>query len=81
MFKQKRDKFAATVTLEKPHQKKPFVQVEGKLTEEQLEAIAAGGSFIGGCHPPHCSLNHNETMVSRAQLNCRSSPSIQPKTS
>ena len=43
MFKQKRKKLTATTTLEKtcPHQL--FVQLEGELTEEQLEAIAAGG--------------------------------------
>ena len=43
MSKQQREKFTATVTPEKPCQQKPFVQVEGELTEEQLEAIAAGG--------------------------------------
>ena len=42
MFKQQREKFTATVTSEKPHQQQPFVQVEGELTEAQLEAIAAG---------------------------------------
>ena len=42
MFKQKL-KLLANVTPEKPRQEKPFVQVEGKLTEGQLEAIAAGG--------------------------------------
>ena len=36
-------KLPASTTPEKPHQQKPFVQVEGELTEEQLEAIAAGG--------------------------------------
>ncbi len=41
MSKQKL-KLLATVTPEKPSQQKLFVQVEGELTEEQLEAIAAG---------------------------------------
>ena len=41
MFKQKL-KLLANVTPEKPRQQKPFVQVEGKLTEAQLEAIAGG---------------------------------------
>ncbi len=39
MSKQKR-KLLATATPEKTPQDKTFVQVEGKLTEEQLEAIA-----------------------------------------
>ena len=42
MAKQKREKFTASVTPEKLRQDKPFVQVEGELTEAQLEAIAAG---------------------------------------
>ena len=42
MFKQQRKQFTAHLTPEKPSQPKSFVQVEGKLTEEQLEAIAAG---------------------------------------
>ena len=37
MSKPRRDKCTATVTPEKP-----FVQVEGELTEAQLEAIAGG---------------------------------------
>ncbi len=60
MSKQKR-KLLATVTPEKPRQEKSFVQVEGELTEAQLEAIA------GGLLPP--TGNHNETMVSAAPLN------------
>ncbi len=32
----------AAAISEKPRQKKLFVQVEGKLTEAQLEAIAGG---------------------------------------
>ncbi len=40
MFKPKKNKCTTSVTLEKPSQEKPFVQVEGELTEEQLEAIA-----------------------------------------
>ena len=43
MSKQQRDKFTAPVTPEKNSYDKPFVQAEGKLTEAQLEAIAAGG--------------------------------------
>ena len=43
MSKQQREKFTATVTPEKPSLQKPLVQVERELTEEQLEAIAAGG--------------------------------------
>ncbi len=42
MSKPKREKFTATTTPEKTRPGKPFVQVEGKLTEAQLEAIAAG---------------------------------------
>ena len=38
MSKQKRSKLTASVTTEKP-----IVQVEGELTQAQLEAIAAGG--------------------------------------
>ncbi len=39
MFKPKLEKLTATTTSEKPRQQKPLVQVEGKLTEAQLEAI------------------------------------------
>ncbi len=46
MSKQKR-KLLATVTSEKPSLQKPLVQNEGKLTEEQLEAIAAAGVMLG----------------------------------
>ncbi len=42
MFKPKL-KLLTTATPEKPSQEKPFVQVEGELTEAQLEAIAAAG--------------------------------------
>ncbi len=43
MSRQKRDKFTATTrTPDKIRQDKPFVQIEGKLTEAQLEAIAGG---------------------------------------
>ena len=41
MSKQKL-KLLATTTPEKPSQQKLFVQVEGELTEEQLEVIAGG---------------------------------------
>ena len=43
MSKQKPEKFTAGATPEKLGQQKPLVQIEGKLTEAQLEAIAAGG--------------------------------------
>ncbi len=59
MFKQQL-KLLATVTPEKTRQQKPFVQVEGKLTEEQLEAIA-GGAADDSCPVTECT-NHNETM-------------------
>ena len=36
-------KLLASITPKNTRQEKPFVQVEGKLTEEQLEAITAGG--------------------------------------
>ena len=42
MSKQKKEKFTATVTPEKTRPEKTFAQVEGKLTEAQLEEIAAG---------------------------------------
>ena len=42
MSKPKLAKLTAPVTPEKLSQKKPFVQVGGKLTDAQLEAIAAG---------------------------------------
>ena len=41
MFRQQL-KLLATVTPEKPRQDKPFVQIEGELTEAQLEVIAGG---------------------------------------
>ena len=63
MSKQQREKFTATATSEKPHQHKSFVQVEGELTPAQLEAIAGGETGTGGWGG-----NHNETMVSAAQL-------------
>ena len=43
MFRQQREKLTATFTKEKTWQNKAFVQIEGKLTETQLEKIAAGG--------------------------------------
>ncbi len=42
MSKQKRERLTESVTSEKPSPEKSFVQVERELTEEQLEAIAAG---------------------------------------
>ena len=47
MFKQQREKFTITTKPEKIHQDKPFVQIEGKLTPAQLEAIAAAGLSLG----------------------------------
>ena len=46
MFKPKREKCTATVTPEKTRPEKPFVQVEGELTEAQLEAIIGGALTI-----------------------------------
>ena len=43
MSKPKRSKLTANLTPEKPRQDKPLAQTEGKLTQAQLEAIAAGG--------------------------------------
>ena len=63
MFKPKLEKLTATTTPEKPRQQKPFVQVEGKLTQAQLEAIAGGDTGTGGWGG-----NHNETMIGSAQL-------------
>ena len=42
MFKPKRKKLTVSATPETTRPEKPFVQVEGKLTEAQLEAIADG---------------------------------------
>ncbi len=39
-FETKAKKNTTTAILEKLRKEKPFVQVEGELTEEQLEAIA-----------------------------------------
>ena len=61
MFKPKREKLTTTVTPEKTRQQKPFVQIEGELTEAQLEAYA-GGAGDDGCPPWNCGDNHNETM-------------------
>ncbi len=43
MFKLKREKLTTTATPEKTRPEKPFFQVEGELTEAQLEVIAAAG--------------------------------------
>ena len=43
MSQQKRDKFTAMTVTEKPRPQQSFVQLEEKLTQEQLEAIAGGG--------------------------------------
>ena len=45
MSKQKREKLTATTVPEKPRPQQSFVQLEGKLTQEQLEAIAGGGGI------------------------------------
>ena len=42
MFKPKREKLTTTATPEKLRPQKPFFQVEGELTEAQLEMIAGG---------------------------------------
>ncbi len=56
MSKQKRAKLTVSITPEKPSLQKPLVQIEGKLTEAQLEAIA-GGFNTGDAG------NHNEIVV------------------
>ena len=38
MSQQKREKLTATTVPEKPQLQQSFVQIEGELTEEQLEA-------------------------------------------
>ena len=63
MLRQKPKKLTVTATPEKTRPQKPFVQIEKKLTEEQLEAIAGGGPPVSDKN------NHNETMVSAAELN------------
>ena len=42
MTKTKRAKITTSITPRNTHQEKTLVQVEGKLTEAQLEAIAGG---------------------------------------
>ncbi len=68
-------KLKLLATPDKTPPEKPLVE----LSKDQLEAIAGGTGRIGiaSTTDSHRS-NHNETIVSRAQLNCRSSPSIQP---
>ena len=46
MSKQKPEKFTASAAPEKTRPEKSFVQLEGKLTEAQLEEIAAGAIAI-----------------------------------
>ena len=46
MSKKQREKLTARTTPEKPRPQQPFVQIEGKLTQEQLEAIAGGGIIL-----------------------------------
>ena len=62
MSKQKTDKFTATTIPDKTHPEKPFVQLEGKLTEAQLEAIAGGVDGRNRCKSVTC--NHNHSVVS-----------------
>ena len=57
MSKQKQGKITVRTTPEKNRHDKPSVQIEGKLSEEELEAIAGGQSS-----PPGLA-NHNEIMV------------------
>ena len=45
MSKQKRSKLTASVTPDRTIRPKPFVQIEGELTEEQLEAISKRSAF------------------------------------
>ncbi len=42
MFKPKPDKYTAGAKLEKHRPEKPFVQVEGKLSDEDLSLICGG---------------------------------------
>ena len=72
MSTQKRKKFTVVTIPEKNRQQKPLVYIKGKLTQAQLEAIAGGAGGSGGWGG-----NHNETMVSTAELNGRSSISTQ----
>ena len=63
MSTQKQEKFTVVTTPEKSRQHKPLVHIEGKLTPEQLEAIAGGaggGSGWGG--------NHNQSLVSIKEI-------------
>ena len=43
MSMQKREKLTVVTTPEKNRPQQPSIQIEGKLTEAQLEAIAGGG--------------------------------------
>ena len=47
MAKPKRKKLTTTATPEKNCPEKPFVQVEGELTQEQLEVLAGAGLSLG----------------------------------
>ena len=77
MTKQKSKQFTADAAPDKTSQPRPLVQ----LTVTQLKAIAAGdcGDDIG-CNPWECGHNHNETMVSTAQID-KAKTSISDKTS
>ncbi len=58
-------KLKLLATTEKTPPEKPLVE----LSKEQLEAIA-GGNYSDECQMvSNCGVNHNETMVSAAQLN------------
>ena len=61
MFKQKL-KLLARTTPEKSRPQQSFVQIEGKLTEAQLEAIAGGVDGRNRCKSVTC--NHNQSVVS-----------------
>ena len=53
MSKQKRSKLTASITPDRTIRPKPFVQIEGELTQAQLEAISGGPIDIargGGGH-------------------------------
>ncbi len=76
MNKQKPETSNTHVTRDKTSQHQTLVQ----LTVAQLEAIAAGDCGDDGCLPWECGQNHNETMVSTAQID-KAKTSISDKTS
>ena len=60
-----KQKLKILATPDKTRPEKPLVQ----LTEAQLEACSGGAGHDDGCPPWNCGDNHNETIVSAAQLN------------